>query len=183
MWECQKKARCINCRGTYPANHCSCPVYSIYANAANERHANRIIASIPDARIEGVSIEPAVRAAHANPDCSEKPTFAAVVGTGRSFSYRKIVKKTKKGEELVCQIPLVAAQPKRAKSAAPAKTKLRATRNVPPLKETSVASFSEVLELAKRVWTFIKPMIEPLFKDNTALAPVIDILMSDAAAS
>ena len=35
MWECERKARCINCRGSHPANHRSCPVYATHAKAAS----------------------------------------------------------------------------------------------------------------------------------------------------
>ena len=155
MWECDKKARCINCHGSHPANHRGCLVYVIYAKAAMRRmrRMNRIVASIPDARIEEVSIEPPIRATDVLPDAAEKPTFAAVVGAPL---YRKIVKGTDQGEQL---IPLVASQTKRALPAPPtrAKPKSPVTSKVLQSKPALAASFSRVLELVDRIWTFVRP--------------------------
>lgn len=181
MWECEKRARCVNCSGSHSANHHSCPVYATYAKAASERHTNRIAASLPDTKIVDVMVEPSVSPTDVTAGAAEKPTFAAVLGAP---AYRKIVRKTDKGEELVCRIPITPSQPKPARPIARPRTKPKAPNVAPVTKgqtsPSAAASFSGALELVRRVWTFVKPLVEPLFKESPALAQVIDILMSEA---
>lgn len=172
LWECEKKARCINCGGSHAANHRSCPVYAVHAKAANERNVNRIVSSISEARIEHVSTTPAVPAADVNPENTEKPSFAAIVGAP---AMRKVVKKTDQGDVVICNIPILQS---RSKAARP-RERPSSSKTSPPHRPTGVST-AGVLQVLKKLWTFIKPIVEPLLAEHPTFAKLIDTLMSES---
>ena len=85
---------------------------------------NRLVTSIPDARIEDVSIVPAVPPAESCPDGADKPSFAAVLGAP---SFCKVVKKTDAGDILICNVPIAVNHAKPSRPSAPK----RASRSPP----------------------------------------------------
>ena len=189
MWECDNRARCVNCGGAHPANRRDCPVYAAHAQAAAERHVNRIATSIPGAQIEEslVEIEPEVAPATADGPGADVRSYAAVVGAP---AQKKIVKRTDDGVEIVCRIP-VPTQAARQRQAPPDRAKPRPRRARDRADPGGPAdagagagavgvSLADLLALARRVWTFVRPQVEPLFGDNPLMSRIIDILMSDA---
>ena len=176
MWECERKARCINCKGSHPANHRSCPVYATHAKAASERSINRLVTSIAEARIEDVSIVPAVPPAESSPDGAEKPSFAAVVGAP---SFRKVVKKTDEGDVLICNVPIVPTRAKPSRTTAP-KKQSKSLQPACPSGQPAGVSAAGILHLIRNLWVVVKPLIDPLLAENPTLGKLIDILVSDS---
>ena len=183
MWECGNRARCVNCGGAHPANHRDCPVYAAHAQAATERHMNKIATSIPGAHIEEslIEIESEVAPATANGPGADVRSYAAVVGAP---AQKKIVKRTDDGVEVVCRIPIPAARQRRAlpDRARPRRTRdrVKGQSNAGGTTNTASARLADLLTLARRVWTVVRPQVEPLFGDSPLVSRIIDILMSDA---
>lgn len=58
IWECTKRASCVNCTGPHAANDPRCRVYAAWATSCSQRHVTRLVASQPDLAIEEETPEP-----------------------------------------------------------------------------------------------------------------------------
>lgn len=176
MWQCTRDSRCVNCQGHHAANDRKCQVYATYAKAAADRYTNRILASIPNARVE----IPEQPVSEASADCN-KPSFASVVA--RSVP-RIIVQKTLEGDTTICQMPRVPSIKKTptrtVKSSAANSQEVKTAASLKMNETRPKDSLAEFFGLVKRIWPVLKQLLEPLFKETPWLQKLVDVLTSDA---
>lgn len=168
MWQCEKEARCVNCRGQHASNDRRCRVYAVYAQAAVERYANKLVASVPNTEIsDGVRVE----SQNSKSAMATKPSFAAVV---RGTTPRAIVQKTSSGEHIICNLPRIPA-PKASgplsKKATQDTLKQPATEKAPAL-----LAVSQVCKIIKAIWEILRPSLEPFMKELSLVDKVIETL-------
>lgn len=116
LWQCTAKPKCINCKGSHSASDSRCPVYAVYAKAAQDRFVGKVVAGLDNVSVkESVHlVEGAAPAPAVNTD-GTKASFAAVVGSSPMVA---LVRETEEGDRVVCYLPkppvkkrLVASKP------------------------------------------------------------------------
>lgn len=153
-------------------------MYATYAKGASERYTNRILASLPDARVDVLAEEaPAVVSA----EDPGKPSFAAVVAGATS---RLIVQKTATGDTAICHVPR--SPPNKKYSARPptdnSSSAAKADSSNGRKPKTKVGSYAvaDLFVFVKRVWPIVRQQLQPFFDGNPWIEKLIDVLTSDA---
>lgn len=181
MWECSQPPRCINCRGHHPANDKRCQVFATYARAASERYTNKILASIPNSRVDAAA---AVASVEEPSDEHNRPSFAAVTARGSS---RVIIQKTEEGDATVCHVPRDPPRKKEHLRAAVASLPKSDRRDTAleqrPKDKPATGALTTFLSFVKSVWPVLKELLQPLLLETPWLEKLLDILTSDAVLS
>ena len=103
LWQCTSKAKCSNCKGPHASNDSRCPVYAVYAKAAQERFVGKVVAGLDNVSIkQSAHFVEGQAPASAVPADGVAPTFAAVVGKPAMVA---LVQTTEKGDRVVCYLP------------------------------------------------------------------------------
>ena len=123
MWQCTSGSKCINCKGSQASNDSKCPVYAVYAKAAQDRFVGKVVAGLDNVVMkESLHFVPGAAPVPTSTIDGERPSFAQVVGKPAMMA---LVRTTDKGESVVCYLPKqptstrVVSQPAKTKAKQP----------------------------------------------------------------
>ncbi|XP_018497504.1 uncharacterized protein LOC108865197 [Galendromus occidentalis] len=103
LWQCTARAKCVNCKGSHAANDSRCPVFAVYAKAAQERFVGKVVAGLDNVSVRQTAVlVPGVAPVPSVPVDGVRPSFASVVGKPETIA---LVRSTEEGERIVCYLP------------------------------------------------------------------------------
>lgn len=175
QWQCTGRAKCANCKGPHAANDSKCPVFAVYAKAAQDRFVGKVVAGL-----DNVSVK---ESAHMVPGATPVPATAALDGTMPSFAsvvgkppMVALVRATDDGDKIICYLP----KPPRVKPATlrPAEPKNPKTK---PPKPMSLISSTVEPDHDLLVKTITARVIETVSaKLQTMISDIVSAVVSNA---